>query len=287
MAMPSYPKSALPKFSKPPVTEVAFAVQFAPLMNMRATHFGTIYQKLGRRLPEVREMPPLDRLNEVFGKGAWQTQGIKLAIGSPPAMPRMWFLNDDGSQLLQIQRDRFAHNWRRVTKKQKYPSFDKIFPKFGRDLRTFSALITRENIGKLKPDMVEVIYVNTIDTGGLPSPHGSMSKLIAPWSNRYSDSFLTHDKHVQKLESWSFSNKHIIFGNGDTPIGRLYITAQPTTDKISKGKSVLLKLTARIILDKPTIKAALESVRFGHEIIVQAFASMTAKGMHKVWGRKR
>lgn len=285
--MPSYPKSALPKFSKPPVTEVVFAVQFAPLTNLRATHFGTIYRKLGRRFPEVREMPPLDRINEIFGKGAWQTEGIKLAIGSPPAMPRMWFLNDDGSQLLQIQRDRFAHNWRRVTEKQKYPSFDKIFTQFGRDLRTFSALIGRESIGKLKPDMVEVIYVNSIDTQSLPSPHDSMSKLFAPWSDRYSDSFLTHDTHVQNLEHGSFSNQHIIFGEGDTPIGRLYIAAQPTTDKTSKSKAVLLKLTARIILDKPTIKAALEGVSFGHEVIVQAFASVTTKGMHKVWGRKR
>lgn len=285
--MPSYPKSALPKFSKPPVTEVVLAVQFAPLTNMRATHFGAIYQKLGSHFPEVREMTPLDRLNEVFGEGAWQPQGLKFEIGPIPAMPRLWLLNDDGSKLLQIQRDRLAHNWRRVTKKQKYPSFEKIFPEFSRNLRAFSALMKRQDIGNIKPDMVEVIYVNTIGSQDFPDCHGSISKMIAPWSNRHSDKFLSHDKYVQRLETGSFTNKHIIFNEGGDPTGRLRISAQPALDKIFKGKAILLKLSARIILDKPTIKSALENISFGHEVVVQAFASMTTKRMHKTWGRKR
>ena len=103
----------LPEFSDPPVAEVALSLQFRPLKEFGAVHFGAIRSRFVDKFPKFEEHPPLERAVEVFGEGPGQSQSPKIEFVSRLPLPRVWFLTEDGGQLIQIQRDRFVHNWRK------------------------------------------------------------------------------------------------------------------------------------------------------------------------------
>jgi hypothetical protein len=49
-------------------------------------------------------------------------------------MPRFWFVNEVGTELLQFQLDRFVHNWRKTGEGIEYPRYERIRKKAPRDL---------------------------------------------------------------------------------------------------------------------------------------------------------
>jgi uncharacterized protein (TIGR04255 family) len=112
----------LPRFNNPPVVEVALSVMLEPLPAFRAAHVGLLWNKLRERFPKTVDQPPLDSPQETEDEPRRQL-GPTLQFepfGTPPPL-RTWFLNDQETELLQIQNDRIARNWRRANTSQPYP----------------------------------------------------------------------------------------------------------------------------------------------------------------------
>src|SRR5262245_37109554 len=110
---------SLPDFAKPPVVETVLDVGFAPLPGWRIPHFGLFWQSIRDEYPTFRDQPPLLLERETFGKR--QSQPLNLAfefLNQPEA--RCWFEEKSGARLIQIQHDRFIHNWRKTEKQQEY-----------------------------------------------------------------------------------------------------------------------------------------------------------------------
>ena len=99
-------QSSLPRFRKPPVSEVAIGVQFqTPILT--PVHLGLYYQKIKERFPIVEVQPPLLPAFEIFEA----TPAVMIPmpfpfIGMGVASPRMWFRSQDGSSLIQLQAGR-------------------------------------------------------------------------------------------------------------------------------------------------------------------------------------
>ena len=74
----------------------------------------------------------------------------------------MWFLTVDGTQLIQIQRDRFAFNWRKLDTDRQYPHYDQVRDDFVRQLEKFLGFLREEGLEDPNPDQVELTYVNHI-----------------------------------------------------------------------------------------------------------------------------
>ncbi len=55
----------LPRFRKPPVSEVAVGVQFPAVLN--PVHLGLYYQRVKARFPKVQVQPPIPPSFETFG----------------------------------------------------------------------------------------------------------------------------------------------------------------------------------------------------------------------------
>ena len=79
-----------------------------------------------------------------------------------PDMNRVHFINREKTQLLQVQRDRFLHNWRKVGDGDSYPRFERMIETFESGLRKFIAMIDREGLGPIVPNQCEVSYFNQI-----------------------------------------------------------------------------------------------------------------------------
>src|SRR5579864_877029 len=116
----------LPDFDNPPLVEVVLLVQFealAPIEFIEA--LGTLWLTLRNRFPNVEQQPPMSPVFEIFGvpsAPAWPS----IRFARVPDLPRFWAVNQPGTELLQFQADRFAHNWRKLAVDDVYPRYEQI-----------------------------------------------------------------------------------------------------------------------------------------------------------------
>lgn len=271
----------LPKFREPPVTEVALAVQFETLTALRTIQLGVLWEKVFReRFPKFEEHPPRALAFEEFGiRGP---KKIEVEIQQQFPVPRCWFLNEPETKLIQVQQDRFVHNWRKFKGDEEYPHYESIRDTFMSELEKFSQFLSREKIGELIPNQCEVTYVNHIFQGDGWDRHGQLDNLFTVWASRYSDEFLPEAETVRFLVQYEISGPEI----EDDPIGRLHINAEPKFRTKDDKPIIALTLTAR---GRPFsgegIEGVLPFLNKGREWIVRGFTSITTKDMHKFWER--
>ncbi len=268
----------LPSFENPPVVEVALSVQFAPIDALQTPQMGLLWGEFRERLPKSTAQPPLQPEFENFEAAGISMPRVRIETFDAPPVPRLWFLNGEETELVQVQQTRFITNWRRVND-EPYPRFQKVLQDFRRRFGIFSEFLSREKLGELEPNQCEVTYVNHIDRATGQARHGAVEEILTTWTEHYSDSFL-HDP-----EDVAVRLRYLIPGPNDTPAGRLHISFQRAF-KMDQKPIFLLNLTAR---GKPT-SDGMEGVYgffdLGHEWIVRGFTSITPRSMHQIWERK-
>ena len=109
----------LPDFANPPLAEVALSVQFEPLEQLRTAQIGLLWGEFRQRFPVTEEHAPLDSVIERFGVSRTSVLEPRLQMLETPPVPRVWFLNEAGTELIQVQQERFIHNWRRLNRRSK------------------------------------------------------------------------------------------------------------------------------------------------------------------------
>jgi len=275
--MKNHPAS-FAEYEDPPVSEVVLCVQFDRLAGLRTPHLGLLWNKFDRDrgLRKVEEHPALPPAFELFGP---ERPVPRIEISGLPPLPRCWFLNDDETELVQVQQDRFAHNWRRKDTRTPYPRYEKIKKTFLDDLDVFEKFLTENSLGGLNPNLCEVTYVNPIPLESEWDSFGKLHKVLTVVSPKYSDSFLPEPENVNLGLAFVIRNEE------NTPIGRLRVSLEPRFS--SDGHLVfLLILTARGFPEGSGIKGVMDFIDRGHEWIVRGFGSITTKRMHKHWGKK-
>src|SRR5829696_8254411 len=105
-------------------------------------------------------------------------------------------MNETGSELVQVQRDRIVHNWRRLTPESPYPHYEALRPSFSEDLTDFQAFLDEFGIGKFNPYQCELTYINPIPLGRGIDRLGELERLLAPWSGSFTDDFLSEPESV-------------------------------------------------------------------------------------------
>lgn len=81
-------------------------MQFTQIEGLDAARLGLVWNKFRQDFPRVATQPPLGKILESEGLPVPARVELQIEDALPPA--RMWFLTEDGTQLIQIQRDRFA-----------------------------------------------------------------------------------------------------------------------------------------------------------------------------------
>ncbi len=275
---PSSPVSrTLPDFAAPPVTEVALSLQFEPLKDLRSPVVGQLWTKFRERFPRVEEREPIEPLIETFADRP-QAPTVRVQVLEGLPSPRLFFLNESGSELIQVQKDRFSHNWRKQGEGDQYPRYEHIRDTFRRELDVFARFLEDEKLGQLVPTQCEVHYVNQI-VGGLGwERHGELGNVLALFSSKGSDGFLPEPEDVRMAVRYIFRDAEGV------PQGRLHIITEP--GYTTQGKvMILLRLIAR---GRPLVDGLEGVLRFfdaGREWIVRGFASATTPQMHQVWRR--
>ena len=271
---------ALPEYKTPPLVEVACGVQFAPIKELLVPHFGLLWELYRAEYPKCMQAPPLARVVERFTDnegGAVQNVGV-LAFDPIPPLPRIWFIHDTDTAVIQVQTDRFLYNWRRVPDAD-YPRYGQVVQAFDKHFSTFTRFLHEYEFGPPIPSQFELTYVNHI-------PQGMGWKVLGDIGNVFPDlgwrpsrgRYLPDPDEI----SWKLSS---LLPSGDT---RLHATVGRMMLDQTKPPLLTFELTARGFGGDSSDMAREAWFNRAHEAIVHAFADLTSDVVQEqVWGRLR
>jgi uncharacterized protein (TIGR04255 family) len=269
----------LPDFGAPPVVEVVLSVQFEPLQNLRVVHLGQLWSAYRERFPIVEEHAPLPRVHETFGGAPQPTMRVAMHLLQKPDLPRVWFKNVPGTELVQFQADRFVRNWRKYETDVPYPRYEGIRDSFFEGLSQLREFAAEHKLGAINPDQCEVTYVNHIASQSGENLCQYAHRVLTGVAEQRSPAPGLHPENSR------ISLRYVMVDSDDTPIGRLTVTADPvwTADEVP---TIVLTLTAR---GKPSdgSDGVADFFNRGRETIVHAFASLTTPAMHDRWLRRQ
>lgn len=258
----------LPDFGDPPVVEVALAVQFRTLHRLRAPVLAK-WESMRRVLPIWEEKPPLPVQQEVFGIPQLPTITLRLPDDAAPV--RAWFLNDDRSDILQVQPDAIVRNWVK-TGNEPYPRYPTLRAEFERLFVDFCSFLSREQVGDLHATQCEVTYVNLVDLG-----ERNLADVVHGWTGETSDGFLGPPERAEIFT-------HYRIEADGKPVGRLHVEAR--TVDLRGAPKLRLSLSARGAPRSSDLAGVLSWFDLGREWIVRGFTSYTSPKMHSEWKRR-
>lgn len=270
----------LPDFAKPPVAEVVLSLQFRAVSGLTTAHVGLLWQRYRHRLPLIEEHPPLTPAIESFGRPS--PPRVEVAFEDKPPAPRVWFVNEAKTELVQVQQDRLAHNWRKVGDGDTYPRYERIRKQFRKVVSDFAEFLHDEGLGELAVNQCEVTYVNHIERAGGRAGgwehHGEIEKLLMSWRPLPATAFLPTPEDAEL--QWRYR-----IPVADRPAGRLYVTAQPRWRTADGSPVWVMTLMARGAPIETGIDGAFEFFDLGREWVVRGFADLTTDFMQRCWER--
>lgn len=271
--------SDLPDYASPPLAEVVLSIQFEPLSEMRAAHLGWLWREFADRYPHIEEHPALPPTFETFAGAGQAALQVQFQLTASPPVPRIWLLSEGGNRLLQVQQDRFIHNWRKVGEGDAYPRYEKIRKVFEEELGVFTGFLKQAQLGEVFPNQCEVAYLNFIEPGDCWSEPGEIEKVLTVWAAKNQRSLPSNPEEVR------VALKYLIEGIDGKPVGRLHVSLDPARRPADNAYSLRLNLIARGRPLRDGVEGALDFCDLGRERIVRAFADLTSDCLQKLWGK--
>lgn len=270
--------SDLPEFQNPPVSEVALSVEFLPLQRWLSPYAGLYWDQISNEYPGIAVHAPLPSQIEKFGGEFWQNRAtMRVALPSPD-FNRVWFLSEPPTRLIQIQRDRYIVNWRKVQGNEAYPRYrDEIRPRFQKEWGRFKEFVVSRELGDIEVQQCEITYVNDIIQGQGWNSVADMPRIFSRWSDQRSGKFLPSAESVELSGSFLMPEE----------LGRLHFAVQHLRREIDDTQVIQLRLTARGKPGSGSDADVLEWMDHGRNWIVRGFTDLTTAEMHRLWQRSR
>jgi uncharacterized protein (TIGR04255 family) len=262
---------ALPSFERPPVNEVICGIMFKPLLGMLAPHLGILWSKFRSEYPNCIEVDPLLPVVETFE--SVETPGPDLSI---PFLPRMWFISKDENAIVQVQRDRLLHNWRKVRPTDEYPRYTDVKKRFTDRCAEFEAFLVENQLGRVEPLQLEMTYLNHIPVQSGWQSLGDVGKVFPDFNWRLGDRFFGPPEKVNWRTSFALPEKR----------GRLHLVIQSALRRQDRLPLFIVELTVRGIGAERELGAMWGWFDMAREWIVRGFADITGPEVQKtVWRR--
>ena len=261
----------LPEFDRPPVVETVLSAQFEPIAALSVARFGLFWNRIRDEFPQTETRQALEPAIETFDSLAPTQPRLRLEMRSEVPPVRQWFINAAGTELIQLQNDRFLKNWRKSAAGDVYPRYQKaIKPGFDRHFRVLSDWLQSESLGDARVTQCEVTYVNHIVSG----------EGWERWSEAATVFPFLHSMPVE-IEDGAFFLRLPIRWQ-ERQVGRLSVEIHPALRATDQRPIYVMNLTAR-----GQIGGACDFFDIGREAVVTNFARLTSAHMHEIWGRKK
>jgi uncharacterized protein (TIGR04255 family) len=268
----------LADFAAPPLTEVVLGVQFNSIERFLSPHLGLVWERFKTMFPNIEERPALPPSFETFGPHPQFFPAIGLQIVTSADMPRMFFINNDRTQLLQVQKDRFLHNWRKVESGDDYPRFERMLETFEEGFNTFADVVAKENLGAIVPNQCEVSYINQIPVADHTTLYSVIGKVFA----QHTEKMILDD--LGTPEDLRFLLRYVMRDDSGAPAGRVLVSVEPA-QRIDGVTVIQMTLTARGNPATADVAGVVKFLERGRIHLIGAFTKLTSSEMHKEWGR--
>lgn len=267
----------LPDFLKPPVVETVLGVEFTPLAGWDVRHFGLLWRQWQHEYPHFQVQPPLLSGDQPSPESEIARNVIVSVLGIGGPSLRAWYIDESDTRLIQVQEDRFIHNWRKVLGEEVYPHYDEnIRPAFERQWVRFSEFLGEHTI---KPPIVErweVTYVNHLEQGREWGSAADLPRLFPAWAGRNLSGFLPSPETVRFSVVYPLPEER----------GQLQVAVQPVT-RLRDNKEVLqVNVRASGQTSSADVREILRCFDFGREWVVRGFTDFTSAEMHEFWERR-
>lgn len=255
--------------------EVVCGITFKSLEKLLAPHLGLYWEKVKSRYSGCAEKGPLAPVIEApLGRNS-----LELEILDVPPIPRIWFVNQESNELIQVQRDRFLHNWRKKDDDTRYPKYKSVIAEFNTQVQTFSEFLAKNDLGELEPLQYELTYVNHIPQGDCWESASDLSQLFVAFNKSVSNS-----QFLPGVEGLDWTTTFALPNNS----GRLYAQLRTAVKSDDPQKKLLqFNLTARGLGAFQKLTEMNSWFDIAHEAIVRGFADLTTeKAQKEIWRRK-
>jgi len=264
----------LPDYGRPPVIEVGIGIQFAPMDKLTAAHLGLYWTTVRDEFERVEEQAPIRHMLEP--PPGEPEPGPSFEISHKPELPRVWFIDRSENRIIQVQRDRFLHNWRKLSSEDLYPRFPKVKASFLEHWDRFRKFLAQIGV-EPEPDQCEVTYVNHLRKGVEWNTMADLGALFSTFNWRTRTGFLPTPDNVR----WSLR-----FLLPDEK-GRLHVDVVPVRIQPSNDLAVRFALTAR---GKPTDVHDPEIISDWYDLarkwIVKGFEDLVTDKTDVLWEKK-
>lgn len=261
-------------YLNPPVTEVVCGILFKPIKEFLAPHLGMLWEKFRSQYPTCKEVPPLAPIIEQF-EGDHQ---VKFEMTDVPPLPRIWFIHTDENGIIQVQPDRFIHNWRKVRASDEYPRYHKVIKMFRDRLSQFESFLQENNLTEIMPLQYEMTYINHIPQGEGWETIDEIGKVFPDFAFRSRQGrFLPQPEGINWRTSFILPEQ----------MGRLHVTMRQGVERKSNRPILFLELTVRGIGRDKSSEEMWKWFDMARKWIVYGFADLTGEEVQKtVWKLK-
>ncbi|HTV41571.1 MAG TPA: TIGR04255 family protein [Candidatus Sulfotelmatobacter sp.] len=261
----------MPSYENPPVNEVICGIMFKPITALLAPHLGLLWNKFRTEYPTCREAEPLIPVVESFD--GEETGQVDLSV---PFLPRMWFVSKDENAVIQVQRDRILHNWRKVRTTDSYPRYSVVKERFTKQCSDFATFLAENELGTIQPLQFEMTYLNHIPAESGWHTVGDIGKIFPDFNWRSGDRFLARPEKVNWRTSFALPESK----------GRLHISIQLALRRQDRLPLFVVDLTVRGMGADRTLSGMWPWFDTAREWIVRGFTDITGPELQRnVWRR--
>jgi uncharacterized protein (TIGR04255 family) len=261
------PERTLPDYDNPPAQETWMAFAFVPL-SWSIPHFGAFWNEIRTDYPTFEVHPPIGEFNlqfDALGPDAI----VKLPV-------RCWFINDESNRLIQIQNNRFFHNWRRPNPSAPYLHYAELKPVFEKEWGRFCDFAGRHDMGLPNVLSCEVSYINHLERGVGWDSFSDLSVVFPSVGNFQGKSFLG------KPETISVNGSYVM----PSSEGRLRVVIQPAIRQLDGKEIIQLTITGSCRPASSDTSELMRCLDFCREWVVRGFDDLTSQPMHTIWRKK-
>jgi uncharacterized protein (TIGR04255 family) len=243
------------------------AFSFVPLA-WSVPHFGAFWSELREDYPTFEVHPPIGEFNVEFNSAAPGT------IANLPL--RCWFKNDERDRLIQVQNNRFFHNWRRPNPTAPYLHYGELKPVFEREWGRFCNFANRYGLGVPNVLGCEVAYINHLDRGIGWENFSDLSEVFPSFGDFRGKDFLGRPETILANASYVMPSHE----------GRLRVLVQPAIRQADGKEIIQLTITGSCRPASSETNELMRCIDFCREWVVRGFDDLTSIGMHKIWRKK-
>ena len=252
------------KYENPPINEIVCGILFDSITELRSGHLGILWQKFRPDFSGVEDQNLLGLVSE----DDLNNRGIL-------PLPRVWFVHEDKNELIQVQFNRFLHNWRKIQPDDKYPGYETVIENFEKYLSRFQEFLAEEKLGNLVPNQYEITYIDHIWENEGWETIGDLEKVFPDFISLKVPNILSTD--IQEI-NWQMVS--------DLPndLGQLKLSIR-NARRISDGRRLLrIEFT---VLSNQADKPMRDWFDLAHDVIINLFSNLISDEIQEqFWGRK-